>query len=87
LSELHPIEAPKSTLRLKHCSTTSNRFSTLETQKDPIIKRSIFQDSLMPIKDQSTLATMEFNSNSKVTKMEKIDSLLMSHPKRGFLEN
>jgi len=40
----------------------------------------------MPIKDQSTLATMEFNSNSKVTKIEKIDSLLMMHPKKGFLE-
>jgi hypothetical protein len=46
----------------------------------------MFQDSLMPIKDQSTLATMEFNSNSKVTKIEKIDSLLMMHPKKGFLE-
>jgi hypothetical protein len=30
----------------------------------------------MPIKDTSTLATMEFNSNSKITKMERIDSIL-----------
>lgn len=40
----------------------------------------------MPIKDLSTLATMEFNSSSKNTKMEKIDNLLINHPKRNFLD-
>jgi len=41
----------------------------------------------MPIKDLSTLATMEFNSNSKITKMERIDNVLYNHPKKNFLNN
>ena len=32
------------------------------------------------------LSSMEFNSNSKITKMERIDSMLQNHPKKTFFD-
>lgn len=58
----------------------------LKCKTESQFKKSLFSETFMPIKDTSTLATMEFNSNSKITKMERIDSILQNHPKKTFFD-
>ena len=57
-----------------------------KNKTEKLFKNSIFGETLKPLKDFSTLATMEFNSNSKASKFQIIDKILYNHPKKLFKE-